>query len=830
MAAHVAAHGVPDAHQDDRIKYPFATAANDEYQQMWRSRSRQAREQQHKEVCGVCSQLREALLLREQYMHREIERDATDQTNAPDEPWKPLPVSGRRFAHAMRGGVMHVWDAEAADDAPPPFETPPSLEQYTRDLTRLVQICSDAAVNGFCHRRLQKLEARFELHLIENNHHEVAEQRKVPHRDFYNIRKVDTHVHLAAAMNQKHLLRFIKKKMRVCPYEVVAKSADGRTMTLSQVFDELGIRPYDLNLDSLDMHADPSIFNRFDKFNLKYNPLGKSKLREIFLKSENLLNGRYFAELTQELFDDLEESKYQAAEYRISIYGRSRNEWDGLAAWVVDHKLYSPNNRWLVQIPRLYGLYHATGTLQNFEQMLENIFLPLFEVSIDPASHPKLHLMLQQVVGFDSVDDESKPEGRCPSVDSPAPPPAEWTTGGNPHYAYYCYYVYANLHVLNQLRAAQGLSQLCFRPHAGEAGELNHLHAAFLTARGINHGINLRKSPSLQYLYYLKQVGLALSPLSNNALFLQLKKNPFYEFFAVGLNVSLSTDDPLMFHHTKEPLMEEYCVAKQVWRLSSVDLAEISRNSVLGSSFEGGVKAFWLGAGYRCAGVEGNDIERTNVPNLRVEYRHHLLTEELDVVNGSVEEATPVPPRAAPALLPSLPCCPAALLPYGPARASLPAHARTRALTPRTRRRTDAPRILRPGLSSPQGRRLSRRRTSSRLMMQLSEQGFDFENEEGAEPAMLTTTQDLARAHDQAGPLLPRSPPRRPSIGGRFVTAVASPFLSRLNSKGDVDVAPPPLSESASSFEEALLSPRAIVPAVLAALAVGFIVGGVRSG
>ena len=62
------------------------------------------------------------------------------------------------------------------------------------------------------------------------------------------------------------------------------------------------------------------------------------------------------------------------------------------------------------------------------------------------------------------------------------------------------------------------------------------------------------------------------------------------------------------------------------------------------------------------------------------------------------------------------------------------------------------------------------------------------------------------------------------------VAAVASPFLSRRNSKGEVDVAPPPLSESASSVEEALLSPRASVPAVLAALAVGFIVGGVRSG
>ena len=85
---------------------------------------------------------------------------------------------------------------------------------------------------------------------------------------------------------------------------------------------------------------------------------------------------------------------------------------------------------------------------------------------------------------------------------------------------------------------------------------------------------------TLYFILYTIKVGLALSPLSNNALFLRLTKSPFYEFFSVGLNVSLSTDDPLMFHHTKEPLMEEYCVAKQIWRLSSTDLAEIARNSV----------------------------------------------------------------------------------------------------------------------------------------------------------------------------------------------------------------------------------------------------------
>ena len=54
------------------------------------------------------------------------------------------------------------------------------------------------------------------MHVMENGPTEVAEQRAVPHRDFYNIRKVDS-LALDAAPNQKHLLRFIKKKMKVHP-------------------------------------------------------------------------------------------------------------------------------------------------------------------------------------------------------------------------------------------------------------------------------------------------------------------------------------------------------------------------------------------------------------------------------------------------------------------------------------------------------------------------------------------------------------------------------------------------------------------------------------
>ena len=51
--------------------------------------------------------------------------------------------------------------------------------------------------------------------------------------------------------------------------------------------------------------------------------------------------------------EDLSESKYQMAELRISIYGRSPDEWDRLATWAVENMMYCDNVRWLIQIPRI---------------------------------------------------------------------------------------------------------------------------------------------------------------------------------------------------------------------------------------------------------------------------------------------------------------------------------------------------------------------------------------------------------------------------------------------------------------------------------------------
>ncbi|XP_074525718.1 AMP deaminase 2 isoform X2 [Halichoeres trimaculatus] len=534
----------------------------------------------------------------------------------------------------MVDGVVHVYTKKTNMDKSSELDLPyPDLKEYIADMNVMMALIINGPVKSFCYRRLQYLSSKFQMHILLNEMKELAAQKKVPHRDFYNIRKVDTHIHASSCMNQKHLLRFIKRAMKKYPEEIVHIER-GRGQTLRDVFESMNLTAFDLSVDTLDVHADRNTFHRFDKFNAKYNPIGESILREIFIKTDNHVEGKYFAHIIKEVMSDLEESKYQNSELRLSIYGRSRDEWDKLAQWAVKHRVYSDNVRWLIQVPRLFDVYHTKKQLANFQEMLENIFMPLFEVSIDPRSHPELHLFLEHVVGFDSVDDESKPEHHIFNLDSPLP--GSWTEEDNPPYSYYLYYTYANMTVLNHLRRRRGFHTFVLRPHCGEAGPIHHLVSGFMLSENISHGLLLRKAPVLQYLYYLAQVGIAMSPLSNNSLFLSYHRNPLPEYLSRGLMVSLSTDDPLQFHFTKEPLMEEYSIATQVWKLSSCDMCELSRNSVLMSGFSHKAKSYWLGPSYSREGPESNDIRRTNVPDIRVAYRSETLSEELQLITHAV--------------------------------------------------------------------------------------------------------------------------------------------------------------------------------------------------
>ncbi|XP_075945705.1 AMP deaminase 3b isoform X1 [Anarhichas minor] len=535
----------------------------------------------------------------------------------------------------MKDGIVNVYDNAEALEQQRPHNLPyPDLETFAIDLSHVLAMIADGPTKTYCHRRLNFLASKFYLHEMMNEMAELKELKCVPHRDFYNVRKVDTHIHAAACMNQKHLLKFIKTTYQTEADRVVLEMA-GQKFTLKEVFQKLNKDPYDLTVDSLDVHAGRQTFHRFDKFNSKYNPVGASELREIYLKTDNYIKGEYFARLIKEVAKELEDSKYQHAEPRLSIYGRSASEWESLATWFIQHKVHSPNMRWMIQIPRIYDIFKSKKLVPNYAKMLQNIFLPLFEATVNPQKHKATHVFLKYVTGFDSVDDESKHSDHMFSYKSPKP--EAWTTDDNPPYTYYLFYMYANIMVLNNLRKERGLNTFQFRPHCGEAGSITHLVSAFLTSDNISHGLNLKKSPVLQYLYYLAQVPIAMSPLSNNSLFLEYSKNPLREFLQKGLCVSLSTDDPMQFHYTKEALMEEYAIAAQLWKLSTCDLCEIARNSVLQSGLSHQEKKHFIGPNYRQDGPQGNDIQRTNVAQIRMAYRHETLCNELSFLVDAVK-------------------------------------------------------------------------------------------------------------------------------------------------------------------------------------------------
>jgi len=163
----------------------------------------------------------------------------------------PLPDKSEMAFKLDDFGVFQVYKSAKAAD---PIVHVPSLREYYIDLKAIVRAATDPPSKSFAYRRLQYLEGKFALYALLNEYQEMADCKRVPHRDFYNVRKVDTHVHHSACMNQKHLLRFIKSKMKKSPDEEVIVR-DGEVLTLREVFESINLTAYDLSIDTLDMHV-----------------------------------------------------------------------------------------------------------------------------------------------------------------------------------------------------------------------------------------------------------------------------------------------------------------------------------------------------------------------------------------------------------------------------------------------------------------------------------------------------------------------------------------------------------------------------------------------
>lgn len=88
-------------------------------------------------------------------------------------------------------GVFHVYKTEAdlLTDSPIDYNVP-DLETFVTDMQHMCAMISDGPLKSFCYRRLSYLQSKFQLHVLLNELRELAAQKAVPHRDFYNCRKV----------------------------------------------------------------------------------------------------------------------------------------------------------------------------------------------------------------------------------------------------------------------------------------------------------------------------------------------------------------------------------------------------------------------------------------------------------------------------------------------------------------------------------------------------------------------------------------------------------------------------------------------------------------
>ena len=599
----------------------------------------------------VASSIREIVALRDRLVFRRkipAHEDTTLQSfqeyviKNPLTPPSPPDGLGDESPYRYRcdlSGIFKVLDTSGTHA--PGLDPPCSLAEFNTNLSALWKCTTSKEARTFAFRRLRILDLNFEFHHLMNESLELDSSNN-DSQDFYQTAKVDNHIHTASAATRIELLSFIRQKVKDEP-DVVVMVQDGKEVSVAKMMKDAGVEDIEnMTTESLDVAANNSMFHRFDNFNDSYNPFGVKDLRSVFMKTKNQMNGRYFAELVRDVVFRRVQSQGNrvAIEPRLSIYGKSANEWGELADWVIENKVLDIDHttgeltghvKWFIQIPRLCKIFMGK-CYANFRELMENIFGPIFEATLYPTKHPNLHLFLCHVGAFDCVDDESNldPLLMRQRADMPA---EEYTWKEDPPYSYWCYHIYANLYALNRLREARGMNTFSFKPHCGEAGPRHHLATAYLLADSINHGWRLDHEPLLQYIYYLSQVGLGLCPLSNDALFVTLKQSPIGKLHRRGLRVALGTDDPLQFHQTASPLIEEYTVAGVAFDLNVVDKSEIARNSVLISTFPHGLKEKWLGPSYFASSqLDANNPDRSNVPSIRASFRHENLMRELAYV------------------------------------------------------------------------------------------------------------------------------------------------------------------------------------------------------
>lgn len=301
----------------------------------------------------------------------------------------------------------------------------PTFIEFKRNFEQCLRIIQDRNLSIFSEKRLQYLLNKFPVFQYLKSKEEMRQSKNVPHKDFYNCRKIDLNLLLSGCFSQWQLTEFIWSKLEKEPNKIIYQTSNGRHITLIQLFkvdfEEANIFSSGLKI------IDDSFLEWYKVIYLAKHHLINSEsetnidsrdkqfrhylIAKTFLEFDNYINGEYLAELLQKfLIKPLETSKYQLCQLSVDFQsyfhdGNSDvdNWWMVFANWLNHYGLYSNSIRWNVRISRIYPELYHTGKIKNFQDFLDLIFKPLFNAKsyLHKSLGPVLSRFLSRVASFD---------------------------------------------------------------------------------------------------------------------------------------------------------------------------------------------------------------------------------------------------------------------------------------------------------------------------------------------------------------------------------------------------------------------------------------------
>lgn len=153
---------------------------------------------------AISKKIRHAISLREKWVYRRRipewvnypqprHSDCTVFVPPPYHPFEEPLSSSSHHVCQWQDGIVNIFaDRTSVMRRRPEFFSPP-LKAFADDLSALMAVVNHPESRSFCYRRLLLLQERFNMYILLNEDRERLAQIRVPHRDFYNVRKVDVH-------------------------------------------------------------------------------------------------------------------------------------------------------------------------------------------------------------------------------------------------------------------------------------------------------------------------------------------------------------------------------------------------------------------------------------------------------------------------------------------------------------------------------------------------------------------------------------------------------------------------------------------------------------